>query len=227
MNAASNNTRILVMPGVYLGDAEPWSGAGRVRGRLRAHRSGQFALSYEEHRQCPNAQNLIAVLGDTNGDRLCDAKCNIQIEGTGPSRTDALLSGDRSKLNILRADRADGIYIKNLMFQFSDFNNIYVLETNGFRIDNVLSRWSREYGILSFTSDHGIYENCETLRQRRLGRSTRAPAPTATASPTLTATSTGSRSATATRTTTTSGPRARPATAPGTTTTGSTTTRSG
>ena len=48
------------------------------------------------------------------------------------------------------------------MFQFSDFNNIYVLETNGFRIDNVLSRWSREYGILSFTSDHGIYENCET-----------------------------------------------------------------
>ena len=37
-----------------------------------------------------------------------------------------------------------------------------MLETNGFRIDSVISRYSREYGILSFTSDHGIYENCET-----------------------------------------------------------------
>ena len=49
-----------------------------------------------------------------------------------------------------------------MMFQLSDFNNIYVLETNGFRIDGVESGYSREYGILSFTSDHGIYENCET-----------------------------------------------------------------
>jgi hypothetical protein len=36
-----------------------------------------------------------------------------------------------------------------------------VLETNGFRIDEVVSRYSREYGILSFASDHGIYENCD------------------------------------------------------------------
>jgi hypothetical protein len=43
----------------------------------------------------------------------------------------------------------------------SDFNNIYFLETNGFRVDTIVSRFSREYGILSFTSDHGIYENCE------------------------------------------------------------------
>jgi len=162
VNAAGNNTRILVMPGTYLetpSRAPAPPGCEDVYERTEA---GQFALSYEEHRQCPNAQNLIAVLGDTNGDRICDAKCNIQIEGTGPSRTDALVSGDRAKLNILRADRADGIYVRNMMFQFSDFNNIYVLETNGFRIDNVLSRWSREYGILSFVSDHGIYENCET-----------------------------------------------------------------
>ena len=36
-----------------------------------------------------------------------------------------------------------------------------MLETNGFRIDTVVSKYSREYGILSFTSDHGIYENCD------------------------------------------------------------------
>ena len=67
----------------------------------------------------------------------------------------------KSKLNVIRADRADGIYLKNFTVQYSDFNNIYVLETNGFRVDTIVSRYSREYGILSFTSDHGIYENCD------------------------------------------------------------------
>jgi hypothetical protein len=52
--------------------------------------------------------------------------------------------------------------VKNFTVEFSDFNNIYVLETNGFRVDEIVSRYSREYGILSFASDHGIYENCDT-----------------------------------------------------------------
>ncbi|HEV8687041.1 MAG TPA: hypothetical protein VGQ84_07175, partial [Gaiellaceae bacterium] len=30
-------------------------------------------------------------------------------------------------------------------------------ETNGFRFDRIVSRWSREYGFLSFVSDHGLY----------------------------------------------------------------------
>jgi len=157
VNRSRNGYRIKVLPGIY--EEKRWQ---TPPPGCEDEYLNTGALSYEQHRQCPNAQNLIAILGDTNGDRICDAKCNIQIEGTGPSRTDALVSGDRAKLNILRADRADGIYVRNMMFQFSDFNNIYVLETNGFRIDNVLSRWSREYGILSFVSDHGIYENCET-----------------------------------------------------------------
>ncbi len=63
---------------------------------------------------------------------------------------------------MIRADRADGVVLRNFKVELSDFNNIYVLETNGFRIDRVESGYSREYGILSFTSDHGIYENCET-----------------------------------------------------------------
>ena len=29
--------------------------------------------NYEYQRLCPNAQNLIAILGDTDGDRICDA----------------------------------------------------------------------------------------------------------------------------------------------------------
>jgi hypothetical protein len=79
----------------------------------------------------------------------------------GDTPDDVLIDGSRSKLNVFRADRADGVYLRNFTVEKSDFNNIYVLETNGFRVDRVVSRYSREYGILSFTSDHGIYENCE------------------------------------------------------------------
>ena len=32
-------------------------------------------------------------MGDTNGDRICDAKCNIQIEGTGSQPDDVQIAG--------------------------------------------------------------------------------------------------------------------------------------
>ena len=44
------------------------------------------------------------------------------------------------KLNVVRADRADGIFLKNFQVEFSDFNNIYVLETNGFHLDGIVSQ---------------------------------------------------------------------------------------
>jgi len=68
------------------------------------------------------------------------------------------ISGERSKLNVIRADRADGVYLRNFLVEFSDFNNIYALETNGFAFDRITSRFSREYGLLSFASDHGLYD---------------------------------------------------------------------
>jgi hypothetical protein len=161
VNYSTNGTRILVLPGEYkevrwLGPAP--AGCEDVYARTA---SGATVLSYEEQRQCPHAQNLIAIMGDTNGDRICDSKCNIQIEGKGDDPGDVRIEGQRTMLNVIRADRADGVYLKNFTVENSDFNNVYFLETNGFRIDTVVSRYSREYGILSFTSDHGIYEDCE------------------------------------------------------------------
>ena len=80
---------------------------------------------------------------------------------------------------------------RNFKVELSDFNNIYVLETNGFRIDRRRSGYSREYGILSFTSDHGIYENCETYGNGDWA-CTRARVPTVTGFRTRTVTCTGS-----------------------------------
>ena len=90
-------------------------------------KQGAPVANYEYQRKCPNAQNLIAIIGDDRRRRpRCDVKCNIQIEGTGAARSDVLISGQRSKLNVIRADRADGIYLRNFTVEFSDFNNIYV-----------------------------------------------------------------------------------------------------
>jgi len=167
VNDARNGTRILVLPGVYR--EEP---SRRVREpnprcskNYQEYQDPGFAETgtvrvpnYEYQLRCPNAQNLIAVIGDgADKDRRCDRKCNIQIEGTGTKPKQVLIDGSRRKLNVIRADRADGINLRNFMVQFSDFNNVYVLETNGFRMENIVSRWSREYGFLSFTSDNGLY----------------------------------------------------------------------
>ena len=162
VDAAVNGTRILILPGVYREEPSraspspdpacnalqvaPASGPGLVAG-------------YEYQRRCPNDQNLIAIVGDSNGDGVCDSKCNLQLEGTGSLVSDVLIDGDRRKLNAIRGDRADGLYLRNFTVQLSDFNNIYVIETNGFRFDRIVSRWSREYGFLSFVSDNGIYEH--------------------------------------------------------------------
>jgi hypothetical protein len=167
VNAAKSGNRILILPGVYREEpsrrvAEPNK---RCKDDYQEYQEPGFGdtgtvrvSNYDYQRKCPNAQNLIAIVGDgPDRDRRCDRKCNLQIEGTGTKPRHVLIDGSRKKLNVIRADRADGIHLRNFMVQFSDFNNVYVLETNGFRMESIVSRWSREYGFLSFTSDNGLY----------------------------------------------------------------------
>ena len=65
-------------------------------------------------------------------------------------------------LDAIRADRAWGFYIRNLTVERTEFNGLYVIETDGYVIDSILARWDLEYGFLTFTVDHGLWENCET-----------------------------------------------------------------
>jgi hypothetical protein len=155
-------TTIYVLPGVY--EERPTRsdpGCGTDEG----------VMSYEEQYNCPHAQNLIAIMGDTtpnDGSRDCDGPlCNLQLEGTGSQPGDVVItggfdeSGEFAKLNGIRADRADGVYFKNFTIQLFEFNALYTLETDGFVIDDVVGRWNDEYGFLTFAVDHGLYKDCE------------------------------------------------------------------
>ncbi|MEU9862375.1 right-handed parallel beta-helix repeat-containing protein [Streptomyces sp. NPDC047971] len=144
---------IAVLPGLYEEEPSQPAPTGACAS-LKAPNSalGYQILSYEQQRQCPHNQNLVAILG----------KKNLQIEGTGASRLDVVIDAKYTKLNAIRADESDGIYFRNFTAQRTTFNSLYVLAGDGFVIDDVLTRWNDEYGFLTFASDHGLYKNCES-----------------------------------------------------------------
>ncbi|MFC7306902.1 right-handed parallel beta-helix repeat-containing protein [Streptomyces monticola] len=144
---------IAVLPGRYEEEPSRPKPTGACA-RLKAPDSalGYQILSYAQQKRCPHNQNLVAIIG----------KKNLQIEGTGATRTDVIFDAGYGKLNALRADGSDGIYFKNFTAQRTTFNSLYVLAGDGFVIDDVLTRWNDEYGFLTFASDHGLYKNCES-----------------------------------------------------------------
>jgi hypothetical protein len=160
---AQRGTTIYVLPGVYREDP--------YRSQPKCAKSFGQVMSYAEQRSCPHAQNLIGIFGDDNPDdgrRACDAPvCDLQLEGTGDDPGDVVVDGgfDKKgefvKLNGLRADRADGVYFKNFTVQLFEFNSLYVIESDGFVIDDVVGRFNDEYAFLTFAVDHGLYKDCE------------------------------------------------------------------
>lgn len=172
---------IYLLPGVYTEQkyAGPPTGAcaqlkqegsgdvvGTLQGTVNPPPSGIPArLSYAQQMQCPNVQNLVAILGDSNPNDTsprCDNDlCGLQIEGTGGRPEDVVLDNKFAKLNALRGDRVDGLYLRNFMVQQAAFNSVYILETDGFVIDRMVARANDEYGFLAFASDHGLIKDCE------------------------------------------------------------------
>ncbi|MGV9382673.1 right-handed parallel beta-helix repeat-containing protein [Nonomuraea sp. NPDC003707] len=143
---------IAILPGLYREEPSQPAPTGACA-QLPARWStwGYQILSFEQQRQCPHNQNLVAILG----------KKDLQIEGTGADPLDVVIDAEYRKLNAVRADRTNGIYFRNFTAQRTTFNSLYVLETDGFVIDRVLTRWNDEYGFLTFASDHGLYTDCE------------------------------------------------------------------
>ncbi len=125
-----------------------------------------IALSYADQRACPHNLNLIGVFGDEtpgNNSINCDSRfCGIQLVGTGRRMTDVIINNRFKKLNAIRLDRAGGAVVSNLTVQQSEFNALYVLETDGFLLDRITARGNDEYGILAFASDHGLIQRSDT-----------------------------------------------------------------
>jgi hypothetical protein len=187
IDKAASGYRILIMPGTYkeqpsrnvpvgapgqppcqdqyvtveegYGDAPPPAGPASNDKPERANRN------YVIH--CPTSKNLIAVVGDTRPEPTplapilpkCIQLCNLQIEGLGKEPTDVVIVSDRKKLDALRIDRADGIYLRNFTVEQAAFNDIDLIEVDGFRVSKVVARYAQNYGILSFTATHGLYDH--------------------------------------------------------------------
>jgi hypothetical protein len=171
VDAAGMNERILIMPGTYREEpsrkipvADPkcageefWEASGDN------HQEDGRVPTFNHQAVCPNARNLIAVIGDSldDEDRTCDRKCNMQMQGLGRKPADVLIESDRLKQDVIRIDRADGFRLVNLTVEQGGYNNVNVVETNGFWLDHLVARHAKNYGILSFASDNGLYEHIE------------------------------------------------------------------
>jgi hypothetical protein len=162
----SPGTNIYVLPGTYYMPAR----FDKQTGECAALTGNK--ISYVQQLHCPHYLNWVAILGDedaTDADASaastkydCDRRlCQLQIEGTGRTPDDVILDGQFKKLNVIRADRADGIYFRNFAVEHSQFNGVYVMESDGYVIDSMLGRWNDEYAFLTFSVDHGLYTNCE------------------------------------------------------------------
>jgi hypothetical protein len=173
VDAASSGARIRIFPGVYteepsrqvtfndpkcsLEDPKYWEPTNDGHGE-----NGKVP-TYQFHWDCKNSRNLIQIMGDdpADPDRECDQKCNLQLEGLGKVPEDVLVVGDRKKRDVIRVDRADGIVIKNLSTEQASFNGIDVVETNGFLLEDLMARYNQNYGVLTFTSDNGLYNRID------------------------------------------------------------------
>ena len=114
-------------------------------------------------------------------------RCNLQLEGSGVKPTDVIMDAGRhyaqirpgskpgigdscdfepecayAKDVVLRVDRADGFVGRNFLTKSSTEHGVYIEETDGYYLDKTKYFWSAEYGNLTFTSDHGLYENCDS-----------------------------------------------------------------
>ncbi len=154
---------------------------------------GAKTPSFAYQSTCPNDQNLVYVQGRAialsappapplaNRQGIPDlgpcVRCNLQLEGSGVSPTDVIVDGASDyessdpearprKLDkhvIIRADRADGFVAHNFTARGALEHGIYIEETDGYRIDTVKMFWAADYGNLTFTSDHGLYTDCDGL----------------------------------------------------------------
>jgi hypothetical protein len=147
VNAAPDGALIRIWPGLY----KELPSRRAPEDFPPDNENGSY--SYEFQQQHPNAINLIAVIG----------KKDITLLGMGRRPTDVVIDAAFEKHVGIRADRADGFIVKNLSVWHAVEHGVYILDQDGFVIDDVVSGWSGEYSFLTFATDHGLYQDCEAF----------------------------------------------------------------
>jgi hypothetical protein len=145
VNAAPDNTDILVMPGLYREEpsrAFPETACGDLP---------NCAYSFAYHVANPHDANLIAILG----------KFNITLEGTGAKPEDVLIDVGFAKDVGIRCDECTGFIVRNLWARDANEHGIYVLYSDGYIFDRTRGSYSRDYQLFSFASDNGLYTDCD------------------------------------------------------------------
>jgi hypothetical protein len=184
VNAADNGDTVVVLPGFY---TEPTSRAKPHNDPMcqkfvsSGSRSAP-APTYEYHYRCPNDINLIAVLGRDIGDndRARCLRCNLHIVGSGARPEDVIVDGAKEPQDPgvtdnlfvegrkapepvkevgLRLERTDGAYVGNLTVMNVAEHGFYSIEADGVTFDRVKAYNNREYGHLSFVTDHLIVQD--------------------------------------------------------------------
>ena len=180
VSAARNGDRVLVLPGVYRERPsrlrptfDPACAQYRVHSEEQPAGEEPQALSYTYQALCPNDQNLIALIGRDPASGAC-IRCNVQLEGTGRRPGDVVvdagaLPGRQGKDVGIRADRADGFLLRNVHVRRAGEHGVYVVETDGYSIERAVASDNRNYGFLTFVSDHGLHDRCEAYGNSNAG----------------------------------------------------------
>jgi len=191
VNASGNNDRIVVMPGVYTEEPSRRAPTNDPRCEALKNADGSIPYRYQvtcpndQNLVFVQGRGLseTAAPDPPREDRhgIPDAgpcvRCNLQIEGSGPKAEDVILDAAKepgrenlfkgvtreqtAKDVAMRADRADGLVVRRMTFARAAEHGLYVHETDGYLLDQVKFFYSRSYGALLFTSDHGVTQNCE------------------------------------------------------------------
>jgi Right handed beta helix region len=170
VNDAGNNSRVVIMPGLYTeptARAQPTHDPACDEYRTNGDKPGEegTALSYAYQFHCPNDQNLIAVMGralsDTpppsppreNRHGIPDEgpciRCNLQMEGSGVNADDVIIeAGDASKGD----GGPNGVGTEKDVGVRAD-------RADGFVLKNVKVRHAKEHGIYVLESDGYLLTN--------------------------------------------------------------------
>jgi hypothetical protein len=187
---SGNNDRVVIMPGTY---TEPKSRAAPTNDpscdqyEIGNDEGSSTAVSYNYQLNCPNDQNLVAVLGRKLGPGTdpppqferrgipnvgACIRCNLQIEGSGVSPDDVVVDAGRVESGnggpegavkdvVFRADRADGFVLRNVTARHAAEHGVYVIESDGWVLEHFKAFYNEEYGVLTFVGDHGVIRDCD------------------------------------------------------------------